>query len=112
MTGLRRPGIAAGAVLLALAAAGCSGLGRTAVGTVNYETEGARVITVSNPLVTGCHRMAPTGAHRVENATLIDMLLYTTPNCTGPGSNAYTGTTLFNNIAPGTAPWRSYSFVH
>ena len=67
MPDLRRPGIAAGAVLLTLAVAGCSGLGRTAVGSVIYETEGERVINVVNPGVNGCHRLAPTGAHRVEN---------------------------------------------
>ncbi|MGW1881902.1 hypothetical protein [Streptomyces sp. NPDC001970] len=111
MSDLRRPGIAAGAVLLTVAVAGCSGLGRTAVGTVTYETEGKRVVTVSNPGVNGCHRLAPTGAHRVENATLIDMIMYTTPDCKGAQS-AYIPTTLFDNIAPGSPPWRSYTFVH
>ncbi|MGW2559753.1 hypothetical protein ACWCXB_10995 [Streptomyces sp. NPDC001514] len=111
MSHLRRPGIAAGAVILSLAVAGCSGLGRTAVGTVIYETEGERVVKVSNPGVNGCHRLAPTGAHRVENATLIDMMMYTNPNCSGSES-AYIPTTLFDNIAPDTPPWHSYTFVH
>ncbi|MER6996429.1 hypothetical protein [Streptomyces sp. NPDC000410] len=111
MSDHRRLGIAAGTALLSLAVAGCSGLGRTAVGTVTYETQRHAVVTVSNPLVTGCHRLAPSGAHRVENNTLVDLWLYTTPNCTG--SNAeYVATTMFNNIAPGALPWRSYSTVH
>lgn len=107
----RRTGITAGAVLLTLTAAGCSGLGRNAGGTITYETEGKRVITVSNPGVNGCHRLAPTGAHRIENATLIDIIAYPTPDCTG-GDTAYIPTTLFDNIAPGAPPWRSYSLVH
>ncbi|MFD7440296.1 hypothetical protein [Streptomyces sp. NPDC059909] len=111
MSHLRRPGIAAGAVILTLAVAGCSGLGRTAVGPVIYETQAKKVVKVLNPGVNGCHRLAPSGAHRVENATMIDMIMYTTPNCTGSQS-AYIPTTLFDNIAPGTPPWRSYTFVH
>ncbi|WP_338676044.1 hypothetical protein V1460_26035 [Streptomyces sp. SCSIO 30461] len=111
MPHLRRPAIAAGTLLLTLAVAGCSGLGRTAVGTVIYETEDKRVVTVSNPVVTGCFPFIPKGAHRVENATLVDIFLYRKPNCQGPESG-YIGTTLFDNIAPGTTPWLSYSFVH
>ncbi|MFE7777326.1 hypothetical protein ACFU5O_26225 [Streptomyces sp. NPDC057445] len=111
MSPLRRPGIAAGTLLLTFAVAGCSGMGRTAVGTVIYETEGERVIKVSNPGVNGCHKLAPPGAHRVQNVTLIDMIMYTTPNCAGPRS-AYIGTTLFDNIAPQSPTWRSYTFVH
>ncbi|MEV0966599.1 MULTISPECIES: hypothetical protein [unclassified Streptomyces] len=107
----RRLGIAAGAVLLTAALAGCSGLGRTAVGTVNYEPGGVRVVTVSNPVVTGCHSLLPDGAVRIENATLIDLIAYRTPDCTG-GDTTYIATTLFNNIAPGTQPWRSYRWVH
>ncbi|TLQ46627.1 hypothetical protein [Streptomyces marianii] len=107
----RRPGIVAGAVLLTTALAGCSGLGRTAVGTVNYEAGEDRVVTVSNPVVTGCHKLLPAGAVRIENATLIDLIAYRTPDCTG-GGTTYIATTLFNNIAPGTQPWLSYRWVH
>lgn len=45
----RRLGTAAGAALLTLAVAGCSGLGRTAVGTLTYETERDLVVTVTSP---------------------------------------------------------------
>ncbi|AWK07988.1 hypothetical protein SSP531S_26840 [Streptomyces spongiicola] len=107
----RRLGIAAGAVLLTAALTGCSGLGRTAVGTVNYEAGAFRAVTVSNPVVTGCHRLLPAGAVRIENATLIDLIAYRTPDCTG-GDTTYIATTLFDNIAPGTQPWLSYRWVH
>ncbi|MEU3303839.1 MULTISPECIES: hypothetical protein [unclassified Streptomyces] len=111
MSDHRRPGLAAGALLLTAAVAGCSGLGRTAVGTVTYETERKAVVTVSNPGVNGCHRFSSAGAVRIENATLIDIVAYPTPDCTG-GNTAYIPTTLFDNIVPGDPPWRSYSLVH
>ncbi|MFD7323562.1 hypothetical protein ACFV9D_21105 [Streptomyces sp. NPDC059875] len=108
----RRLGTAAGTALLTLAVAGCSGLGRTAVGTLTYETEHEAVITVTSPSVNGCHRLlAPHGVTRVENRTLNDINLYRTPNCTG-GTPIYVATTLSDSIAPGTLPWRSYSVVH
>ncbi|MFF7711995.1 hypothetical protein ACIOWI_03615 [Streptomyces sp. NPDC087659] len=107
----RRLGIATGAVLLTAALTGCSGMGRTAVGTVTYQAGADRVVTVSNPVVTGCHKLRPAGAVRIENATMIDLIAYRTPNCTG-GDTEYIATTLFDNIAPGTQPWRSYSWVH
>ncbi|MGW7362819.1 hypothetical protein ACWGI8_05150 [Streptomyces sp. NPDC054841] len=111
MSDHRRPGIAAGAVLLTLAVAGCSGLGRTALGTVNYQTEGGDVVTVSNPELEACHELSAGGAFRIENATQVDLVAYPAPDCKG-GDSAYIPTTLFDNIVPGTPPWRSYGFVH
>jgi hypothetical protein len=111
VTDHRRLAIAAGATLLTFAVAGCSGLGRNAVGTVSYETSLQRSVLVGNPLVRGCHRLAPAGAVRISNRTLVDFMLYRTPNCSGPGST-YVASTFTSNIAPGTPPWRSYSIVH
>ncbi|HWU10344.1 MAG TPA: hypothetical protein VN520_28915 [Streptomyces sp.] len=107
----RRTGIAAGAALLALAATGCSGLGRTAVGAVAHTTGRDEVVTVHSPSVKGCHRMAPAGAQKVENRTLVDVVLYTTRDCTGR-ETAYVSTTLTDVNAEGAPPWRSYRFVH
>ncbi|WP_405391473.1 hypothetical protein OG596_28610 [Streptomyces sp. NBC_01102] len=107
----RRAGIAAGAALLTLAATGCSGLGRTAVGPVTYTTERDRVVSVNSPSVNGCHRMAPAGAHEVANLTLIDMILYRTRDCSGRGTT-YVPTTVTDANAPRSLPWRSYRFVH
>lgn len=107
----RRIGTAAGAALLTVACAGCSGLGRTAVGTLSYETEHEAVITVTSPSVKGCHRLAPHGVTRVENRTLNDILLYRTQDCRGE-TPIYLATTLSDSIAPDTLPWRSYSVVH
>ncbi|MER5891134.1 hypothetical protein ABT160_45610 [Streptomyces sp. NPDC001941] len=107
----RRLGIAAGAALLTLAVAGCSGLGRTAVGPVTYETEKDAVVSVMSPPVKGCHRLGATGAKKVENGTLVDLVLYRTPDCRG-GDTTYLATRLFDEIVPGTEPWRSYSVVH
>ncbi|MEU0129095.1 hypothetical protein [Streptomyces sp. NPDC006289] len=106
----RRGGIAAGAVLLALAVTGCSGLGRTAVGPVTYVTGGDKVVSVHSPSVKGCHRMAAAGASKVENRTLIDMVLYPSTDCSGPGT-AYVATTFTDVNAP-RALWRSYRFIH
>ncbi|WP_327323205.1 hypothetical protein OG735_12340 [Streptomyces sp. NBC_01210] len=111
VTDHRRLRVAAGAVLLTLAVSGCSGLGRNAVGTISYSTENDRVVTVSNPLVTGCHRLGPAGAVKVFNNTLVDMVLYPNANCSR-GTTTYVATTLSDNIAPVARPWRSYSLVH
>ncbi|CAM5695592.1 MULTISPECIES: hypothetical protein [Streptomyces] len=107
----RRLALTAGVSLLALAATGCSGLGRTAVGPVTYTTEREAVIQVNSPSVRGCHRIAPAGAHEVENGTLIDAIMYRTRDCTG-GSTIYVPTGVTDVTAPGSEPWRSYSFVH
>nr|WSW69835.1 hypothetical protein OG461_28595 [Streptomyces sp. NBC_00995] len=107
----RRLGIAAQAVLLTLTVAGCSGLGRTAVGPVIYTTERDAVIMVNSPSVKGCHRLAPAGAKEVVNETLIDIILYRTRDCTGPGTT-YLATTLSDVNAPSALPWRSFTTVH
>ncbi|MFF9686393.1 hypothetical protein [Streptomyces sp. NPDC014623] len=106
----RRAGVAAGAALLTLAVTGCSGLGRTAVGPVVYTTGRDKAVAVHSPSVRGCHRMAPAGARRVENLTLVDIVLYTTRDCTGPATT-YVSTRL-SDVNAGSAPaWRSYRFV-
>lgn len=107
----RRLGAAAGTALLTLAVAGCSGLGRTAVGPVTYTTERQAVIQVNSPSVRGCHLLAPAGAREVENGTLIDIILYRTRDCTGPGTT-YLPTTFTDQKAPDSLPWRSFSTVH
>ncbi|WP_406448986.1 hypothetical protein OG782_08710 [Streptomyces sp. NBC_00876] len=106
----RRLGIAAQAALLTLTVAGCSGLGRTAVGPVTYTTERDAVIMVNSPSVKGCH-LLPLGAKAVANGTLIDIVLYRTRNCTGPGTT-YLATTLTDVNPPTALPWRSFTTVH
>ncbi|MFF9348520.1 hypothetical protein [Streptomyces sp. NPDC014734] len=107
----RRLRVAAATACLALTVAGCSGLGRTAVGPVTYTTERNAVITVHSPPVKGCHRLAPAGAKAVENGTLIDIILYRTPDCTGPGTT-YLATTLSDVNGTRELPWRSFTTVH
>ncbi|MFD6277498.1 hypothetical protein ACFWFI_18290 [Streptomyces sp. NPDC060209] len=107
----RRTGIAAGSALLVLAVTGCSGLGRTAVGPVSYTTGKDEVVSVNSPSVKGCHKMAPDGARKVDNRTMIDMILYTTRDCSGRGT-AYVATTFTDANAARALPWRSYRFVH
>ncbi|WP_282691705.1 hypothetical protein [Streptomyces sp. CC208A] len=106
----RRLTTASGAVLLTLTVAGCSGLGRTAVGPVAYETRGDAVVRVTSPPVKGCHRL-PLGAKRVENGTLVDLILYRTRDCKGE-EPIYLPTNTADSIVPGTLPWRSYTIVH
>jgi hypothetical protein len=96
---------------MTLAAVSCSGLGRNAVGTVLYVSPSGRAVQVSNPLVTGCHPLAPSGAVQITNRTLVDFRLYRTPDCSGDQST-YVATTLTSQIVPGTPAWRSYSIVH
>ncbi|WP_267244323.1 hypothetical protein [Streptomyces sp. PR69] len=108
----RHPALAAGAALLTLAAAaGCSGLGRSAVGTLSYETARHRHVTVTNPSVKGCHRFPPAGAVSVENTTSVDVKLYPTRDCTGDDT-IYVPASLSDVRAPGADPWRSFSFIH
>ncbi|MFJ2439884.1 hypothetical protein ACIOWG_05340 [Streptomyces sp. NPDC087658] len=111
VTDHRRLGAAAGAAVLVLAVAGCSGLGRTAVGTIAYDTGEKREIQATSPSVKGCHRLASGGAVKVTNRTTVDLVLYPTHDCTGRNST-YLGTTLSDVIAPGAGPWRSYTTVH
>ncbi|WP_329458386.1 hypothetical protein [Streptomyces sp. NBC_01497] len=107
----RLAGATCAALLTAGLAGGCSDLGRTAVGPVDHLTSGDRVIQVNNPVVTGCHRFAPTGARAVENGTLVDLIAYPTLNCSGANAD-YIATTLTDTISAGNPPWRSYRFVH
>ncbi|MFB7516163.1 hypothetical protein [Streptomyces sp. NPDC056144] len=107
----RRLTTATGAVLLTIAVAGCSGLGRSAVGTLSYETEREFAVTVTSPSVKGCHRMAPSGVTKVVNETLVDVVLYRTLNCKGENST-YLPSNSSNEIVPDTLPWRSYSVIH
>ncbi|GAA3370098.1 hypothetical protein GCM10020367_15390 [Streptomyces sannanensis] len=110
VSGQRRLRVALGAVLLTLGIAGCS-TNRTAVGTLTYTTEAARIVTVSNPYVSGCHHFGPAGATTLANRTLVDILVYTNRTCQGREA-AYVATSLSDLPAPRYGPWRSYSFVH
>ncbi|MCX5390044.1 hypothetical protein [Streptomyces sp. NBC_00094] len=107
----RRLTTASGAVLLTLAVAGCSGLGRSTVGPIAYVTERDVAVSVTSPSVKGCHRLAPSGATRVANESLTDIVLYRTRNCQGKEST-YLPINTSDGIVPGHLPWRSYSVVH
>ncbi|MEU5217824.1 hypothetical protein AB0G79_16715 [Streptomyces sp. NPDC020807] len=107
----RRLTTATGVALLTFAVAGCSGLGRSAVGTISYETERRLAVTVTSPSVKGCHRMAPSGVTRVANESLVDIVLYRTRDCRGENST-YLPSNSSNEIVPDTLPWRSYSVIH
>ncbi|MER6911317.1 hypothetical protein ABT354_06565 [Streptomyces sp. NPDC000594] len=114
LTRRRRIAAVSGVALLVAAVAtiaGCSGLGRTAVGTVEYETAAHRHVQINSPRVTGCHAVESPGAVRVLNNTLVDMIMYPTGDCSGKGS-IYVPTTTSNVVAPGAGIWRTYSFVH
>jgi hypothetical protein len=110
----RRLTVAAGTVLLTLATlavSGCSGLGRTAVGPLTYETTQKRRLQVVRLPVGGCHRLASPGAVSVTNRTLVDVVMYPTLDCSGR-KTTYVATTLSGRIAPGELPWRSYTVIH
>ncbi|MFF0446137.1 hypothetical protein ACFYT4_06940 [Streptomyces sp. NPDC004609] len=111
VTRYRRLAGAAGAAFLTASLAGCSGLGRTAVGPVSYDTKGAGHVVVKSPVVTGCHRLTSTGAVSVTNGTLVDIIMYPTTDCSGSMS-IYVATGTSDVVAPDAPPWRSYSIVH
>ncbi|MEV6653296.1 hypothetical protein [Streptomyces sp. NPDC051219] len=114
MSDHRRLGVITGAALLLLATTGCSGLGRTAVGTVSFVDREHRVVTISNPPVKGCQSFGARGATGVVNRTLVDLVLYQTPDCRKVTEDSwiYLATTLSDTIARGSLPWRSYSMIH
>ena len=85
VTDHRRLRVVAGARSLTIALAGCSGLGRTAVGTISYGSANERLVMVSNPLVSGCHSLGPAGATTVTNNTLVDIIQYQAG--TAPGTS-------------------------
>lgn len=110
VTPYRHAAVAAGTLLLALTAAGCSGLDRTAVGTLVYEGGHDHHTTVTSPRITGCHHFEPPGAVAVENNTEADALLYPTDDCSG--ESIYVPSKMSDVPAPDAGPWLSYSFVH
>ncbi|MFI5618003.1 hypothetical protein [Streptomyces sp. NPDC051567] len=111
----RRIGVVTGAALLLLTATGCSGLGRSTVGSLSFTHRDAKTeVTLSNTSVLGCHRLGPRGATGVVNNTLVDVILYRTPNCrkVADAGTSYVATSLSSQTAPGSLPWRSFSVVH
>lgn len=115
MSHLRRIGVITGAALLLLTATACSA-GRTTVGTLNFRAQDSPVVvTYTNTAVQGCHKIGlPRGAAHVENNTLVDIVLYRTPQCqkTDKADGIYVPTSTSNVTAPGSLPWRSYTVVH
>ncbi|MGW7289145.1 hypothetical protein ACWGH4_27095 [Streptomyces sp. NPDC054847] len=111
VTPYRHAAVVAATVLLALTAAGCSGLDRTAVGTLTYETGHEHHTTVTSPEVIGCHHFEHPGAVAVENETETDAIVYPTDDCSG-GESIYIPSMTSDVAAPGAGPWLSYSFVH
>ncbi|MFF5183922.1 hypothetical protein ACFY30_09050 [Streptomyces sp. NPDC000345] len=114
-----RAGRRAGAVVLVLAAAGCTE--HNAMGTIEYTTPAKRVVKIQSPSDEDCHQM-PGGAHQVTNYTVSDIRLYANDDCvltkagddqsgrTG-GESFYLGTQMSVEFTPGQTPWRSYSVV-
>ncbi|MEW2413548.1 hypothetical protein AB0953_07480 [Streptomyces sp. NPDC046866] len=111
----RRLTVIAGASLLLLTATACSA-GKTTVGELRFRAEDSPIeVTHSNTSVEGCHRiLLPRGAAHVHNSTLVDVVLYRTPDCkkSDKADGTYVATTLSNDTAPGSPPWRSFSVIH
>lgn len=107
----RTAGIRAGALLVVLAATGCSAFDHSALGQLTFTTPSAAVVTVENPLVEGCHTFGPEGARTVVNHTQADFVLFQDPHCgqTSGAQTFYLATTLTDVAVPSQAPWRSFS---
>ncbi|MBW5484779.1 hypothetical protein [Streptomyces bambusae] len=106
--------VVTGAALL-LTATACSA-GKTTVGELSFRGHDSPIVlTYSNTPVEGCHRIRlPHGAAHVENNTIVDVVMYRTPNCqkSAEAQGIYVPTETSNVTAPGTLPWRSFSVVH
>ncbi|MFF4501437.1 hypothetical protein [Streptomyces sp. NPDC001401] len=114
----RRVGRRAGAIVLMLAAAGCSD---SAMGQIVYTTPAKREVVIQSTPVTGCHRL-PGGAYRVVNYTQYDIRLYTNARCVLTsagqdqsgrvgGQSFYLATQTSVAFTPGQSPWLSYYVV-
>ncbi|MFF4422954.1 hypothetical protein ACFY04_19600 [Streptomyces sp. NPDC001549] len=116
MSHSRRISTIVGVAALLLTASACSGLGRSTVGMLTFRGHDSPVeLSYSNTLVVGCHKIGiPKGATHVENNTLVDIVLYRTPDCqqTDKADGIYVATTLSNVTAPVSLPWRSFSVIH
>lgn len=110
---LRRLRAGAGALLLLLGAAGCSGLTSKAVGSVVYTTPDNKVVQIDSPSVDGCHHLPPTGAKSVANKTLNDLVLHTGAGCKNlKGTESYYLATKTSNPGmPDAEPWMSFTVV-
>lgn len=119
---LRHAGVITGAALLLAATATACSAGRTTVGPLTFRAHDSPVeVTRTSGRVQGCHKIGlPHGAAHVENNTLVDVVLYRTPNCRKSdgaaednGSNGtYIPAGTSNVTAEGSLPWRSYTVVH
>ncbi|WP_189712506.1 hypothetical protein [Streptomyces phaeofaciens] len=114
-----RTGRRAGAVVLLLAAAGCTE--HAAMGTIEYTTPAKREVKIQSPSDEGCHRL-PGGAYHVTNYTVDDIRLYANEECVLTedgkdqsgrigGESFYLGTQTSVEYTPGQSPWLSYSVV-
>ncbi|MEW1550104.1 hypothetical protein [Streptomyces tsukubensis] len=108
---VRRSAAAVAAGLLVVVLGGCSGLGRTSVGIVAYDTEKKKHVLVNSPPVRGCHGVGGAGAVALTNDTLVDLIAYPTADCSGKDS-IYVATMTSDVVAPGAGVWKSYAFVH
>ncbi|MER6422868.1 hypothetical protein [Streptomyces sp. NPDC001137] len=114
----RHVGRGAGAVVLLLAAAGCSD---SAMGQLVYTTPAKRKVAIQSPAVEACHRL-PGGAYSVDNYTLYDIRLYTNADCVLTpagqdqrgqigGESFYLATQASVAFTPGQSPWLSYYVI-
>lgn len=134
----RLAAVCAGTALLALAVTSCGFDDGSAVGLVTYTAEPAAAeghgaeeaatghgeeatqdgqgghgaeaegTTVRDPRLKGCHSLTG-GAHRVENHTMTDMLVYVGADCTG--ESKHIGSKLTGDLPPQAAAWNSYRFA-
>ncbi|MFI5986351.1 hypothetical protein ACIBEA_36505 [Streptomyces sp. NPDC051555] len=116
MSHSRRIRVITGAAALLLTATACSGLGRSTVGTLTFRGQESPVeLSYANTSVKGCHEIdVPKGATHVVNNTLVDVVLYRTPDCTKTdrADGIYVATTMSNVTAPDSSPWHSFRVVH
>ncbi|MFJ4847975.1 MULTISPECIES: hypothetical protein [unclassified Streptomyces] len=113
MAALRRPGLHAGALLLLLGTAACSGMTHQAVGNLVYTTTDGKPQQIESPSVDGCHPLTAPGAKSVDNNTVNDVILYTREDChnlTGT-SEFYLSSQTSDPGVPGQAPWKSFTVV-
>lgn len=115
-TQLRHAGVIIGAALLLTATATACSAGRTTVGPLSFRAHDSPTeVTYTSGRVKGCHKIGlPHGAAHVENNTLVDVVVYRTPNCrkTDKADGIYIPASTSNVTADGSLPWRSYTVVH
>ncbi|MGX4690536.1 hypothetical protein [Streptomyces sp. JNUCC 63] len=105
----RSPTALAGIAMPGMALTACE---EHAQGTSEGRNGAKAVETISHPSVHGCHRFRE-GVTHVTDCTQSNIVLYGKADCTEPagGQSVHLDRQMSDQVAPSSAPWRSFGIV-